>query len=98
VLAILLVWSREERDRLLSELSNLSVTDQLTGALNRHGFLDRAATSIAQGQRAGTPSSIVMLDIDHFKAINDGYGHGAGDDVLRALRPCYRQTGAAGTC
>jgi diguanylate cyclase (GGDEF)-like protein len=85
VLAILLVWSREERDRLLSELSNLSVTDQLTGALNRHGFLDRAATSIAQGQRAGAPSSIVMLDIDHFKAINDGYGHGAGDDVLRGL-------------
>jgi predicted signal transduction protein with EAL and GGDEF domain len=85
ILAILLVWSREEQQRLLKELSQISVTDQLTGALNRRGFFERAATSIAQARRVATPASLAIFDIDHFKAINDGYGHAAGDRVLRAF-------------
>jgi diguanylate cyclase (GGDEF)-like protein len=85
ILAILLVWSREGQQRLLAEVSQMSVTDQLTGALNRHGFFERAATSIAQAQRTGTPASLAIFDIDHFKAINDEYGHAAGDRVLRAF-------------
>lgn len=85
ILAILLVWSREDLQRLLAELSRLSVTDQLTGALSRHGFLERAATSIAQARRTGAPVSLAIFDIDQFKAINDGYGHAAGDRVLKAF-------------
>jgi diguanylate cyclase (GGDEF)-like protein len=85
ILAILLVWSREDQQRLVGELSEMSVTDELTGALNRRGFFERAATSIAQAQRAETPVSLVIFDIDHFKAINDGNGHAVGDRALKAL-------------
>ncbi len=83
ILALLLVAAWRERDRTLAELSRLSVTDALTGALNRRGFLESAATSIAQAQRSGLPAALIMFDIDKFKAINDGYGHHAGDEVLR---------------
>ncbi len=83
ILALLLIAAWRERDQVLAELSRLSVTDALTGALNRRGFLERAATSIAQAQRSGLPSALIMFDIDHFKTINDGYGHSAGDEVLR---------------
>ena len=85
ILALLLIAAWRGRDRALAELSRLSVTDELTGALNRRGFLERAATSIAQAQRSGLPAALIGFDIDHFKAINDGYGHGAGDEVLRNI-------------
>lgn len=85
VWALLLIAAWRQRDRALEALSRLSVTDQLTGALNRRGFLDRAASSIAQARRAGVSTALIMLDIDHFKAINDEYGHAAGDDALRGL-------------
>ena len=85
ILALLLIAAWRERDRALAELSRLSVTDELTGALNRRGFLDRASTSLAQARRSGLPTALIMFDIDYFKAINDGYGHGAGDEVLRNL-------------
>lgn len=83
--ALLLIAAWRARDRALAELSRLSVTDQLTGALNRRGFLDRAVPSIAQARRSGRPSALIMFDIDRFKAINDEFGHPAGDDVLRSL-------------
>jgi diguanylate cyclase (GGDEF)-like protein len=82
--AFMVIAAWRERDRALTELSRLSITDQLTGALNRRGFLERAATSIAQGRRSGVHPSVVMMDLDHFKRINDTYGHAAGDDVLRS--------------
>jgi diguanylate cyclase (GGDEF)-like protein len=96
ILAILLVWSREEQQRLLAELSQMSLTDQLTGALNRHGFFERAATSIAQAQRTGTPASLAIFDIDYFKAINDGYGHAAGDRILQAFSAILAEGRRAG--
>jgi diguanylate cyclase (GGDEF)-like protein len=83
--ALLLIAAWGERDRALAELSRLSVTDQLTAALNRRGFLNRAVPSIALSRRSGQPSALIMFDIDRFKAINDNYGHAAGDDVLRGL-------------
>jgi diguanylate cyclase (GGDEF)-like protein len=82
ILALLLIAAWRERDRILAEVSRLSMTDVLTGALNRRGFLEGAATSIAQAQRSGLPAALIMFDIDKFKAINDGYGHHAGDEVL----------------
>lgn len=81
--AFLLIAAWGERDRAMAELSRLSVTDPLTGALNRRGFLDRTATSIAQARRSGLHTAVIMFDIDHFKAVNDGFGHDAGDAVLR---------------
>ena len=83
ILALLLIAAWRARDRALAELLQLSVTDALTGVLNRRGFLEHAATSIAQAQRSGLPAALIMFDIDRFKAINDGYGHWAGDEVLR---------------
>ena len=83
--ALLAINAREDRDRALAELLKLSVTDQLTGALNRRGFHERAATAIAQSRRNRGSPSLIMFDIDHFKIINDLHGHGAGDEVLRNL-------------
>jgi diguanylate cyclase (GGDEF)-like protein len=85
VWALLLIRAWQERDQALMELSRLSVTDQLTGALNRRGFLERAMPAIAQSRRSVRPSALIMFDIDHFKAVNDEFGHAAGDDVLKGL-------------
>lgn len=83
--AFMLLAAWRERDHAMAELSRLSVTDQLTGAMNRRGFLDRAARSIAEDRRHGRPGAVIMLDIDHFKRINDTHGHAVGDDILRAI-------------
>ena len=83
--ALLAIKAREGRDRALAELLKLSVTDQLTGALNRRGFHQRAAIAIAQSRRNHGSPTLIMFDIDHFKTINDLHGHGAGDEVLRNL-------------
>jgi diguanylate cyclase (GGDEF)-like protein len=85
VWALVAIKAREERDRAYAELSKLSVTDPLTGVLNRRGFFDRAIVAVAQSRRTGGPLALIMLDIDHFKAINDNHGHGAGDAVLKNL-------------
>lgn len=73
------------RDRLEADLAAAAEHDPLTGLANRMGFARRALTALATAARAGQPSVAVMLDVDHFKAVNDGWGHGAGDDVLRAV-------------
>lgn len=85
ILAFLLVLAWGTRDRALAELSILSVTDQLTGVINRRGFFERAIAAIAKSRRAALPTAVVVFDIDRFKVINDNYGHAAGDEVLRIL-------------
>jgi diguanylate cyclase (GGDEF)-like protein len=85
ILVLLLVLAWGARDRALAELSMLSVTDQLTGVLNRRGFFERAAAAIAQSRRTALPTALIMFDIDHFKAVNDSYGHTVGDEVLQLL-------------
>lgn len=67
------------------ELHRLSITDPLTGVPNRRHFLELAQHEVARTQRYGVPLSIAILDVDAFKAINDRYGHLAGDQVLREL-------------
>jgi len=68
---------------LETSLKQLALHDQLTGAYNR-GYLDRQLSKeIQRSWRYGHPLSIIMCDIDHFKAVNDRYGHQAGDQVLR---------------
>ncbi len=68
---------REEREQAL--------TDPLTGLPNRLAYEERIAQEHARWKRFATPLSLVVVDVDHFKAINDRYGHRAGDKVLRAL-------------
>jgi two-component system cell cycle response regulator len=62
-----------------------ALRDGLTGTFNKRYLLDRLATEMAFAQRHHTPLSLIMLDLDHFKKINDTFGHPAGDDVLVAL-------------
>jgi diguanylate cyclase (GGDEF)-like protein/PAS domain S-box-containing protein len=74
-----------ERRRLEEELKRLATTDPLTGAANRRAFLDKAEKELQRSRRYSLPLTIMMLDIDHFKRVNDTYGHAAGDDVLRSM-------------
>lgn len=76
------VMLRAERGRTLRAAMQ---TDSLTGLLNHAHFKERLATEIARSRRNGTPLSVVLLDIDHFKRVNDTYGHMAGDRVIRTL-------------
>jgi two-component system chemotaxis response regulator CheY len=66
-------------ERRILELAN---TDSLTGVLNRRAFMERINQEKARSQRNKTPFSFILSDIDHFKKINDTYGHQAGDIVL----------------
>lgn len=67
------------------ELRRLSSTDPLTGVSNRRGFEERVSASIERGRAEGQCLAFLMLDIDHFKRINDQYGHGVGDECLAVL-------------
>jgi diguanylate cyclase (GGDEF)-like protein len=62
-----------------------AVTDPLTGLLNRLGGHQTIAREVARARRHGAPLSFTMIDIDHFKRVNDAHGHGVGDDVLREV-------------
>jgi diguanylate cyclase (GGDEF)-like protein len=83
--AVLLVRAWRERDRAEIALARLAVTDPLTGILNRRGFIGQAVTAIAAARGRGEDVALVVFDIDHFKSINDVYGHLVGNAVLRAL-------------
>ena len=74
--------SRELSDEL-TRVRLLSLTDELTGLPNRRAFMRRLEDEVARVQRYGFPMSFVLIDLDHFKEINDKYGHAAGDEVLR---------------
>lgn len=67
---------------LVEESQRLARTDTLTGLLNRRAFSPALSGEIARSERHGAPLSLLLLDIDHFKSINDGHGHAAGDLVL----------------
>ncbi len=67
------------------ELQRLATRDVLTGCLNRRAFHEQLSTLYGLARRHGTPLSAVMVDADHFKSVNDQYGHGRGDDVLREI-------------
>ncbi len=73
------------------QLRRLSSTDPLTGLYNRRYFMGVLETEFERTDRYGTPLSFVMFDIDHFKRLNDTYGHQAGDDVLREMGRVVRE-------
>ncbi len=66
-------------------LESLSVTDELTGLLNRRGFESELSRALARARRLNETGLLMMCDLNHFKAINDTYGHPAGDALLRAV-------------
>lgn len=68
-----------------AQLARLSVTDPLTQLYNRRHFDQALATELLGAQTSGQPLSLLMLDLDHFKQLNDGYGHAFGDECLRAV-------------
>lgn len=65
------------------QLTNMALFDSLTGALSRAAFLQHASKELKRSQRYSRPLSVIMIDIDHFKKINDQHGHAAGDHVLQ---------------
>jgi diguanylate cyclase (GGDEF)-like protein len=76
-------------------LEELAITDGLTGLHNHRHFQGRLRRDLEIARRAGRPLSIVMFDVDHFKAYNDTYGHPAGDEVLRRVAEALRHEARA---
>ena len=74
-----------EHKRLQFALEDMATTDSLTGLANRQAFMERASGEFSRAQRYNRSLSVIMIDIDHFKSINDRFGHAAGDQVLRQL-------------
>jgi len=70
------------------ELRRIAERDQLTGALTRRAFFAEIDKSLLRFDRDAQPSSLILFDVDHFKAINDSHGHAAGDQVLHAIARC----------
>ena len=86
--------------QLHGELENLAVTDPLTSINNRRGFFQLASREVAHYKIATTNLSILMIDIDFFKRVNDYYGHAVGDEVIqriaKACRDCLRENDLIG--
>jgi diguanylate cyclase (GGDEF)-like protein/PAS domain S-box-containing protein len=78
--------------RLYNQVEQIAVTDELTGLFNRRGFLQLGEREFERTVRFNRPLAALMLDIDHFKRVNDTYGHPIGDRVLCALADCVRQS------
>lgn len=74
------------------QLKLLADTDALTGLVNRRGFDKSLENEVARSARSRAPLSLLMIDVDHFKAYNDLYGHPAGDECLRRISACLRGT------
>lgn len=83
------ITERKEREQ---ELRRLATTDTLTGLPNRRYFLERLEQELSRFQRYHKPTALLMIDIDHFKRVNDTYGHAAGDEVLRQFADLIRQS------
>jgi diguanylate cyclase (GGDEF)-like protein/PAS domain S-box-containing protein len=74
-----------EKRRMEARLERMATRDQLTGTYNRHAFFEKGKKEIARAQRYGHPLSLLMLDLDKFKNVNDAHGHAVGDEVLRVF-------------
>lgn len=86
----MLIEEMEQRRSLEQELWSLAHLDPLTALPNRRAFRDTARLKLAEAQTAHRPCAMVSLDIDHFKHVNDAYGHAAGDTVLRRVADIIR--------
>lgn len=82
LLAVLTLRTLKANRQLMNRLEHLAREDALTGAANRRGLDDALPVEFARALRSGSPLTLVMIDLDHFKRFNDRRGHGAGDAVL----------------
>jgi diguanylate cyclase (GGDEF)-like protein len=91
--ALVLIWGRSER---MQELKRQASQDSLTGLKNRRRFEEDLRTELARSHRYGVTGALLMLDLDHFKQVNDTLGHPAGDrviaDIATVLRGRTRET------
>jgi diguanylate cyclase (GGDEF)-like protein len=85
--ALILVWSRNER---MQELEREAGQDPLTGLKNRRRFEQDLSLAMARGRRERTTGALLMLDLDHFKQVNDTHGHPAGDQTIREIADVLR--------
>src|SRR4051812_7828011 len=83
VIALMVAVLRERVDRLIARLADAARTDALTGLLNRRGFQELMEVEIERALRSSRPLAILVGDLDHFKHLNDRYGHAAGDVALK---------------
>jgi diguanylate cyclase (GGDEF)-like protein/PAS domain S-box-containing protein len=88
--------TEEEIQRLQGRLREMAIHDSLTGLHNRHYLNEVLNRELARAAREKYPVSFVMIDIDHFKRVNDAFGHKAGDAVLQNLAAQIRKTSRAG--
>ncbi|MCG8393023.1 MAG: diguanylate cyclase [Pseudomonadales bacterium] len=83
-----------------AQIRDMAIHDPLTGLANRRELFERFATELARGRRTGNPLAVCVMDLDHFKQINDRHGHAAGDQVLvrvaQLLRESLRETDVLG--
>ena len=86
-----LITDITELHALKEELQRQTRTDSLTGIANRRSFFERADLEFARSHRHGVPLSVIAIDIDHFKRINDDYGHPVGDLVLQDFATCCQR-------
>lgn len=81
---------------LAQKLAMLATTDALTGLPNRRRLMEAMELEVARAARSGRPLALALLDVDHFKAVNDTHGHPAGDEVLRCVAEELRRIGRSG--
>jgi diguanylate cyclase (GGDEF)-like protein len=85
---LILAWTRNER---MQELQREASLDPLTGLKNRRRFEEDLGAAMARGRREGTTGAVLMLDLDHFKQVNDSHGHPAGDRMIAEVAGVLRQ-------
>ena len=90
--AVILEFQKQELEQVNRKLCDLATTDGLTGLKNHRTFQERLATECETARRHGTPLSLLLLDVDHFKQYNDTFGHPAGDAVLKQVAGLLQQT------
>jgi diguanylate cyclase (GGDEF)-like protein len=83
-------------NRMRGHLETIVLTDPLSGCFNRRGFDQLATREVSRAVRGSQPMSVLALDVDHFKRINDEYGHLTGDEVLREMGLLLRETARLG--
>ncbi|SMQ86122.1 diguanylate cyclase (GGDEF) domain-containing protein [Devosia lucknowensis] len=89
-LLLLLIIVRD----VMAEITTQSETDTLSGLLNRRGFEEQGDRALSVATRSGIPTVMVVADLDHFKSINDSFGHAAGDQVIAAFAAVLRNCAA----